>query len=409
MALRKTAEYLFLVALLFVLNAVHAADFHIKVHKDRTFVKFAEKWSFDKVYVPAVSEKFWGNRLTHPVATLRIGDKPFVSSIASDSNHLRFNLSGIIASEIELIPLLTSDHEFIMEKDFLFTAVPAKVREIEQKINDCLDQEIIFIRKNNCFSCHTALPLAMACKTAAAHGFQPDQQKIKELGLAIISTQMPNGSFFYPAHPDYGIITTTLAAGAILSFLSDFCDDFVHNLQNIFSLLPNWLDSNGLIQSDFYFKPVFIGQITSTLFESIIVNTLYCKTAQIPQENHELMRQRLIRLVESAAKETDEPLHRQIITMIGMPFLYHVKSTEKQSLIEQLQHLINNEPEGKRPEIQAITAMIIKRLATADSFSINPASSGQAARNWRLFLELLQLFPVKANNTEHSADRSADD
>lgn len=409
MALKKITRRFCFVALLLIVSAVQAENYSIKTLSDRTVVRFAEEWSFDQIEVPAVSQTFWGNRLTHSAATLKAGDKPFVSAISSGSSHMKFSLAGLITSEIEIIPLLTSEESEILAGDFLFSAVPATIRKIEQKINDSLDQEILFIRKNNCFSCHTALPLAMACKSAGAEGLQPDLQKIRDFGLAISKTQQPNGSFFYPAHPDYGVITTTLCAGVILAFLSDFSDDFISQLQNIFNLLPGWLDNNGLAQSDFYFKPVFIGQLTSALFESIIINTLYCKTAGTPQESHELMRQRLLRLSDWAAGQTAEPLHRQIILMTGMPYFYNVISTEKAALSRQLVGLLNDEPEGRRPEIQAIGSMVLKRLTPAADFSITPTGIPASAKNWQLFLELLQLFPVKAKNTQQSADNNANE
>lgn len=409
MALKKITRSFCFVALLLIAGAVQAENYSISILSDRTLVRFAEEWSFDQIEVPAVSQSFWGNRLTHSAATLKAGDQPFVSALSSDSSHLKFNLAGVKTSEIEIIPLLTSDQSTTIESDFIFLAVPAKIREIEKKINDSLDQEILFIRKNNCFSCHTALPLAMACKSAGAEGLQPDLQKIRDFGLAISKTQQPNGSFFYPAHPDYGVITTTLSAGVILSFLSDFSDDFINQLQNIFNLLPGWLDNNGLAQSDFYFKPVFIGQLTSALFESIIINTLYCKTAGIPQESHELMRQRLVRLSNWATDQTAEPLHRQIIMMAGIPFFYNVSIEERSTLATQLTDMLNNEPEGRRTEIQALTRMVLKRLSPARNLSMAPTGSGQSTQNWQLFLELLHLFPVKAKNTQQSADNNANE
>lgn len=400
------------IVLLLICSAVsQAEDWQIIRQKDRTVVRFKQNWSFDEVFIPVVSTEFWGNTLSHTAATLRINGHPFVSAIASQSNHLVFSLTGNQATEIEVISLLSRENLQITEADFDFSAVPAKVREIETLINDRLDQEILFIQKNNCFSCHTAFPLAMTCKIAATGGYRIDEEKLIALGKSISSKKLDNGSFFFKEHPDYGPITTTLCAGVIFSFLSDFSDEFLPELRDIFNLLPGWADRNGITRSDFYFKPVFIGQITSTLFESIIISTLYFKNTDFFLENHESVRQRILRLNQWAKNLSGEPIHRLIILLAGMPHIFQIESAEKKNISQSLIKLIINEPEGKRPEIQALAAMILKRLDSQDFFSTSKVAykSRGKADNWNIFLQMLQFFPVNAKKATLSADTRPDE
>jgi len=400
------------IALLLICSASLQAEIWQIIHQEnKTIVRFARDWAFDEVFVPVVSAEFWGNRLTHTAATLRINNRPFVSAVASQSRHLKFSLPGIQATEIELISLLSTQDNQTAEADFDFSAVPANVREIETLINDRIDREILFIRKNSCFSCHTALPLTMACKEAALGGYRIDEKKLIELGRSISELQLENGSFFFKEHPDYGQITTTLCAGVILSFLSDFSEEFMPNLSDIYNLLPGWADRDGLTRSDFYFKPVFIGQITSTLFESIIISTIYFKNAATNLDNHDYLRQRLLRLNNWAKNLSVEPFHRQIILMAGMPHIFQSGSDEKQTIMKNLKNLIISEPEGRNTEIQALAALIQKRLAPKE---FSPASrthiiNENKASNWQIFLHMLQLFPVNAKKATLSADTSLDE
>jgi hypothetical protein len=221
--------------------------------------------------------------------------------------------------------------------------------------------------------------------------------------------QQDNGIFFFAAHPDYGPITTTLCAGAILALLSDFSADYLHNLRKIYDLLPNWQDKDGFIRSDFYFRPLFIGQITSALFETLIISSLYAgSAAESGSDETTRYRERLLRMNAWGRAQTSEPIHRRIILMAGMPYLFQFADADRPEIISQLKRLCENEPEGKRADIKALVSYISHRIAPeevlTDSRELFPHSLSE--KLWDCLYRMTIISSFRAKDSRDSADKA---
>jgi hypothetical protein len=231
---------------------------------------------------------------------------------------------------------------------------------------------------------------------------------LRRIGNDIATMQNENGIYHFPQHPDYGTISPTLAAGAIMAIISDFSRQYLDNLQKIRMLLPDWYDKNHLVKSDFYFRPLFIGPATNMLFEALILQTLYLyRKTGINMSFDESLRQRLQVLRKQAAFSHTEPIHRQILLIVGTPVLFQFSTEKRPLIIEQLLRLLAEEPEGKRPDIRALALLLLKKFAPNQSlperhFGRVPQNSGD--RIWSCLEEIIISLSSQAKNTAISAD-----
>jgi hypothetical protein len=370
---------------------------------------FSQSWSFDQIELPAVSQQLWGESSQCRAAVIKIADRSFVSRLSENESRLVFNLAGVISSEAIVLPLFKVSTERPAGENPSFTATPAQVRMIEDELKELADEVLRFQKRNNCFSCHTALPLALTCKVAAAAGCRVPDSTLNQIGSDIAAMQSYNGSYSFPGHPDYGTIAPTLCAGAVMAIISDFSSQFVESLHKIRVLLPEWRDDDGLIKSDFYFRPLFIGQKTNMLFEAVILQTLYLYSASDdPEIFDNSLRLRLKELRRQATFDRAEPIHRQILLMAGTPVLFQFSSEERPLIIRQLQHLLKNEPEGERVDIRALALFLLGRFS---QHAEAPPALRRPLQNlgdkiWACFEQIIISRQTGAKNNQISADNS---
>ncbi|EKD80985.1 MAG: hypothetical protein ACD_39C02058G0002 [uncultured bacterium] len=370
---------------------------------------FLQSWSFDRIELPSVSEQFWGEAKQCRAAIIKVAGRSFVSRLSNSENQLQFNLAGVVCKEFQIIPLLKVGTVRPAGDVPKFDATPARIRMIEDELKELAESVLHFQKRNNCFSCHTAMPMALTCKVAAAYGYRIPDSTLSQIGSSIAGMQSYNGSYSFKEHPDYGTITTTLCAGAIMAIISDFSSQFLENLQKIRRLLPEWLDDDGRLKSDFYFRPLFIGHKTNMLFEAMILQTLYLYSASDdPEIFDDSLRVRLKELRKMADFDPAEPIHRQILLMAGTPVLFQFNTNERPLIVKQLQHLLKNEPEGERSDIRALALFLLEKFS--------PGLGSQVAKKrpvqnlgdkiWTCFEQIVTSLPTEAKNNQISADNS---
>lgn len=370
---------------------------------------FSQSWSFDQIELPSVSEQLWGKARQCRAAIIKTAGRSFISRLSADSERLMFNLDGVISSQAQVIELLKVDAARPEGAAPVFAATPARIRMIEDELKELADAVLRFQKRNSCFSCHTALPLALTCKVAAASGYRVPDNILNQIGSNIAGMQSYDGSYSFPKHPDYGTISTTLCAGAIMAIISDFSSQFLESLHKIRLLLPEWLDDDGLLKSDFYFRPLFIGQATNMLFEAVILQTLYLYSAtDDPEIFDNSLRLRLKELRKHAAFDPAEPIHRQILLMAGTPVLFQFSKEERPLIVRQLQHLLKNEPEGERTDIRALALFLLGRFGQ----NIGPQPLNRRPlqnlgdKIWACFEQIIISRATGAKNNQISADNS---
>jgi len=192
-----------------------------------------------------------------------------------------------------------------------------------------------------------------------------------------------------------------------MAIISDFSSQYLENLHKIRQLLPEWRDDDGLLKSDFYFRPLFIGHKTNMLFEAMILQTLYLYSASDePEVFDESLRQRLNQLRRAAAFDPAEPVHRQILIMAGTPVLFQFSSIERPLIARQLLHLLKNEPEGERADIRALALYLLSRFSPelpSDQLKRKPLQN-LGDRIWACFEQIVISLPTSAKNMQQTAD-----
>ncbi|MBU1106255.1 MAG: hypothetical protein KKB51_06280 [Candidatus Riflebacteria bacterium] len=381
--------------------------YELKPTDDSTSMMFLQSWSFDQLHLPAVSETVWGNAKQCRAAIVKTGGRSFVSKLSKDETVLLFNLNGAVDDKLQIIPLLQVNTLLPAKGKTQLSATPARIRMIEDELKILAESVLHFQQNNNCFSCHTALPLALSCKVAAASGYRIPEETMTRIGQSIAKMQNASGAYRFPDHPDYGLISTTLCAGVIMAMLSDFSSQYLENLQKIRRLMPDWLDDDGLLKSDFYFRPLFIGHNTNLLFEAVILQTLYLYAAtDTPDFFDDSLRKRLIQLRKQATFNQSEPIQRQILLMAGTPLLFQFSTAERPLIVNQLLHLLKNEPEGQRADIRALALFLLGRfnpLATPELARKRPLQN-LGDRIWSCFEQIVTSLPTRAKNNQISAD-----
>jgi len=370
-------------------------------------MQFSQSWSFDNVDLPSVAQDLWGENNQCRAAVIKIDNKSFISRLSDDENRLYFNLHGATTSQWQIIPVFTVNTKRSPGESPVFVATPARIRKLEDELKELADSVLRFQQRNSCFSCHTALPLAITCKVAAASGMRIPSTSLNQIGSDIAGMQSFAGSYHFPQHPDYGVISPTLCAGTIMAIISDFSGQYLENLNKIRLLLPDWTDDDGLLKSDFYFRPLFIGHKTNTLFEAMILQTLYLYSAtDEPEVFDESLRKRLNQLRQAAAFDPAEPIHRQILIMAGTPILFQFSTAERPLIIRQLLHLLKNEPEGERADIRALALYLLTRFSherPEEQLKRRPLQN-LGDRIWACFEQIVISLPTRAKNYQQPAD-----
>lgn len=377
-------------------------NYAIYRYGDRIVISFSATWAFDAVKLPVIMTRLWGEQIDCRAAAIEVAGQQFVASAGQNSNFLNFNLQGLATDSLVITPLFkqnTSSENATAQIEF--TAVLAKIRKIEKNLAELTSRVAAFQRQNNCFSCHIALPLALAYKTAAARGYKVSSTRIIDLGRDIAAMQLSEGSFHFPEQPDYGKIVTTLSAGAILAMISDFSSEFITSLKKILPLLPGWVDQDGLLKSDFFFRPFFIGQPTAALLEAFLRYTVYLQSAaDLESKPDDLLRQRVLQLTRWASTQNSEAIHRRIVIMVGMPFLFQFNHHEMPETIRQLKHLLKNEPEGQRHDIRALAMFLLLRISPDETVELQPVNPAQnlADEIWQCFEQIITFTPRQLPN-----------
>ena len=178
--------------------------------------------------------------------------------------------------------------------------------------------------------------------------------------------------------------------------LAEFNPGLHANLKKMLPVLKSWRNPDGTPGSDFFFRPVFIGQPTALLFESILTSTVYFRSfAEGDGKPDEELGIRLRELSEWSKDQKNEAIHRRIIIMAGMPLTFQFHETERPQLIKELTRVIDNEPEGKRRDIRSLAVWLLNRINPTNQLPLRafPTPQNLADQIWECFEQIIQIRP----------------
>ncbi|MFZ5952409.1 MAG: hypothetical protein ACOYXC_17035 [Candidatus Rifleibacteriota bacterium] len=331
--------------------------------EEKIKIRFSEEIALSRVKIPVVSTSVWGPNLACRAATLKINGQSFIASAKPGEIFLIFKLDHQICREAYLIPVFLEATDKHDDSPAQIEARKAEIRRSELELFQQSREILQFQEKNRCFSCHTLLPLAITINEADKKGIGVPLEEIEKIGESLTAMQNPDGSFFFPEQPDYGKITTSLCAGAVFSILLRFDRRLIVNLQRLQRLLPGWADEENDMRSDFFFRPLFLGKVTSALFEALIIAALYYHqtaiTSELPDDE---LRQRLIHLNRRFKIDLSVPFGQNLILLLGLPYFGQISDHQIQPVLDSMLQWQQAESQASRPDCAAISALITTKL-----------------------------------------------
>lgn len=366
--------------------------------ENNVLISFSEKLAFKSLTLPSESSELWGSNKSCRAAILTVGEQSFIASAGENENEIVFKLNDLAADKVLISPIYIQDSTRIPTQKIKIDAVLAKTREIEQEILDLTLQVQSFQRQNNCFSCHTLLPLALTISEASRRGYQVSLREVEKTGEDVAAMQRPDGSYFFSGQPDYGPISTSLCAGAALSFLVRFDRRLLVNIGRVAQLFPRWLDQENDIKSDFFFRPLFIGKPTSALFEALILAALYYYQPVITEETpNEELRQRLLRLNQRFKISSETAVLQNLLIMAGLPYLGQFSDEARPQIFDTVFSAQQNDAMAARPDSAALAALFYSRIGNKKGLQqlklLQTQGKTLSEKVWLCLIKVLQHQP----------------
>lgn len=165
---------------------------------------------------------------------------------------------------LEIVPLVTepADTASGTAGRIVISGLDPSQRFLETELADLSKATLEFQRKNRCFSCHLTLPLAWTATVAEFRCMDTPRPLLASIAAGIVELQQADGSFSFPGHPEYGVVSPTLAAAGALTYLQKFCYDLdvAPALGKAIEFLAAHVSASGCPEFDFSFPPLFIGK-----------------------------------------------------------------------------------------------------------------------------------------------------
>lgn len=396
MVLPKTIRY-GAFCLLLIANAAFgqgkSLEPSIQRHEKHTELIFHEETAVARLELPTISATLWGPGNECRAATIRFNDRRLFSSAHPDAKTLEFFLNEELVERITLIPAFVTPTDQLISPEPIITGKKGAIKKIENKLTELSQKTLAFQQQQRCFSCHQIVPLTLAIKEAARNDLTVPLNEIELLGESLSAMQNNDGSFFFAKQPEYGKIATSLCAGAFLAENAMFDRRMLVSLEKLTQRFPEWLDDESDMKSDFYFRPLFIGKITSAAFEASIAAAMYYFRPQITQTPlDETLRQRLVRLAQRFRFSSANTTWQNLIATIGLPHTGQLANSQKQALIDQTRTFLQQDALARRIDVKAIAALFLARMNDKKALQQIKPPQGSGLLSDELWLCLIQIL-----------------
>ncbi|MGM0598651.1 MAG: hypothetical protein ACQETH_02425 [Candidatus Rifleibacteriota bacterium] len=343
-----------------------AGEFEFTVEKsgnNDVLIRFAETLSLDTVVFPVYNKELWGERVKCRAVVLKCGNRKILGSAGNDQKEIVFKLGGLLAEQIFVSPVYLEKNVDGSGGSIKLNATRGVTRQIEDEIAALTLEVNAFQRRHNCFSCHTALPLALLIDQAEQKKFKTPKAEVRHMLKKIEGLQKADGSYNFASQPDYGTITPTLCAGAVFSLLSNIGYDIETVLTKIVTLFPDWRDEKGYMGSDFFFRPLMVGRPASALFEAFTIAGLYYPNflSLSTQQRHNY-RKRLAFIIKNFKSDPSLNPATNLLFLTGLPYIGQFDSSERQKLEQQLFKFVKTDSKTVNIEVLGLLSIVFSRL-----------------------------------------------
>jgi hypothetical protein len=242
-------------------------------------------------------------------------------------------------------------------------AVKGSTRQIEDEIAALTLEVQAFQKRHNCFSCHTALPLALLVNQAEKKKFKTPGIEIKQMLEKIEGLQKSDGSYNFPDQPDYGTITPTLCAGALFALLSNSGYETRPVLTKIVNLFPAWRDEKGVMGSDFFFRPLMVGRPASALFEAFSIAGLYYPNfLELSPSERQKYRERLAFIINNYKSDPSLNPVSNLLFLTGLPYIGQFEEAKQPELERQLLNFLKTDSKTANIEVLGLLSIVFSRF-----------------------------------------------
>ena len=227
--------------------------------------RFTAPMAVDEVQVPVGAELLWGTQRHGRTVIVRGRHRAAMGLAGSASAVITVALHDPDTPWIEVTPLLSASGAATASAPWLFRGTSAARRSLETGLTELTRQVLTRQRRNRCFSCHHALPLALSVTEASRRGFVVPRALLDQLATHTLTLQRSDGGFFFPDHAFYGKILTSIVGTFALRAIGNLADPTVRNAigRGVRFLLPHQ-EETGAWRPDFMYPPLLIGRSAPT-------------------------------------------------------------------------------------------------------------------------------------------------
>jgi len=309
----------------------------------------------------------------------------------------RIRLNEPSSDWLEIVPLVSVPSETGSgTTGYLFiSGLDPSIHNLENELADLSRSILEFQQANRCFSCHLTLPLAWAATVAEFHCLETPRPVLASIAAHLITLQQADGSFAVPEHPEYGIVSPTLAAAGALTYLKKFCYDLdvIPTQEKAVEFLAGHSSTGDVPQFDFSFPPLFIGKpFAARLFLDTLTSLRTSDREYAAPADSRLAS--LSAKAESVLNAPEDGVNKEIwrhfsISMAGEPS-EPVVATESVSILTKAVSSLAGE---RDPELLALCEGVLReRGLVFEAGTIpSPDAGDHKRRIWRLYQALYRL------------------
>lgn len=251
----------------------NAIPYEIKKIENRITALFPHDVALDRVKIPVREETLWGPGKVGISAVAKADSYANIGTRKNNDDFILLDMHGKRTRSVEIIPIHSTDRTNELNgtdrpifgaaescDKLEFIMISAQKRQKERELDVLCVKGLENLTRYECFSCHQIIPLALTISAGESHGFKLPIDTIASISSAIINMQNPDGSFSFPEHSAYGVITPTLCAVLVLECLCNISRSAEIALIKAVRWLSRVQLPDGTIPTDFQFPPFLIGK-----------------------------------------------------------------------------------------------------------------------------------------------------
>ncbi|RCK81026.1 MAG: hypothetical protein OZSIB_2403 [Candidatus Ozemobacter sibiricus] len=224
-------------------------------------IVFPEPMAVDRLLVSATHPGVWGMGRAARLGVAKTASQAAVAGWQTEHGDLLvFPLADPWTDRIELIALAALPAPASPSWELRIEGTGARRRRLEHRLAALTTAVAERQTRQGCFCCHQVMPLALANHLARERQLARPLSPLASWALELARWQRPDGSFSFPAAPEFGVVTPTLTAAAVLGWVQDLDPALETALLKAASFLVAQQQPDGSLVPDFTFPPLLNGR-----------------------------------------------------------------------------------------------------------------------------------------------------